>query len=57
MLQEKKGLETRNKNLCQELAAQHDHLEDLRSHQVNIITPLHRPYLPLSQLSLSKTLS
>ena len=36
MLQEKKGLETRNKNLYQELDAQHYHLEEIRSHKVTM---------------------
>lgn len=34
MLQERKGLEIRYKNLNQELTAQNDHLEDMRGHKV-----------------------
>ena len=36
MLQEKKGLEIRNNSLQHELAAQHDHLEELRGHEVKL---------------------
>lgn len=34
MLQDRKGLEVRNKNLNQELAVQHSHMEELRAHKV-----------------------